>query len=183
MARVVKHAWTHRERLFGGTDPLPDSVKYATAFGTDTQAVTTTVEASFELWNTNAPEVFASDDASGLIIKVSGFYAAFAMVTVQSADIGVTRGSYIQIAPTSSYPTFGTEFGQNFIAFDSSLLDSTNVRTNNHGFSTITVNAFTGEQRAIIALTHPGANYSTIVRGLLLLRLSGLGGTGGTAGA
>jgi hypothetical protein len=182
---VVKHAWTHRPKALGGTDPIATGLPFMTVYGTDTQVVTAGAYAEYEFWTSNNTDVFESplgtDDH--LIIKVPGMYLALAMVEVISGDQSLARGMYTQIQPDNTYPTFGTEWGWNVPwAFDTTLIDSSNVRLVHMGLGTIVEDPSTFPWRAVIVLTKPGSNYTTNVRALTVFRLNDGSTTGWTIG-
>lgn len=118
MADVVKHAWTHREKWLGGTDPIPINLPYAfVSNGAISQTITTTTEV---IWQpneggTNRPELFAWDpaDPAGLLIRRTGLYFLGATLYYQSADSAVARGMYIAYNALSAGPmaSIGTAIG------------------------------------------------------------------------
>lgn len=107
------HAWTHRPKGSGGTDPI-DLPTYCWSRRDTGQAVTTTAEMSFSFIETNDPDTFERESPSGVLIRRPGIYQFFAAVRVGSSFSGVDRSMYQTIALQSSGVGggFGTELGQ-----------------------------------------------------------------------
>lgn len=111
MARVVKHASTHRFRSMGGTDPVDIQLPFARA---SVVPVTVTADIELELTPfTNDPDTFAWDpsDKPGLLIQRSGLYLAVAMAESPSSDQNDERTLSILQGILSSGPFGGDDFG------------------------------------------------------------------------
>lgn len=109
MAKVVKHAWTHRPRSQGGTDPLPPTdLPWVRAYnqGSAGQTVTATDELEFTTCNgvdlyqvgdANPSGTFSldPDDPKGVLIARQGLYMAHAEVHYEAADAADVRSMYL----------------------------------------------------------------------------------------
>lgn len=186
MPDVVKHAWTHRPKALGGTDPLP-GLPFMSVYGTNSQVVSSGsgTYAEYEFWSGNNTDVFESpigtDDQ--ILVKALGLYVAYAIVEVISGDIAKNRSMYTQIQPDATYPTTGTEWGwPTPWSFDSSLLDQSSVRQVHIGLGVLS-DPTTLPWRAVIVMnTIGGVSYTTNVRALTIIRLNDGATTGWTIG-
>ena len=111
------HAWTHRPKYKGGTDPISTDLSMCVASRTGAnQTVTTTVELIYDTVTTNDPDIFRWDpaDPSAVLILREGYYGFFATVRYISASIAVPRYMYQANQPLSSGygGGFGTELGE-----------------------------------------------------------------------
>ena len=109
MARVVKHASTHRFRWLGGTDPVDFMLPFALAGNSEGNSITADTEIPLGV-STNDPDTFRwdSDDPAGVLIIRSGLYVANAFVKTPSSNQTVPRGLHILRAPLSAGPLSGS---------------------------------------------------------------------------
>ena len=113
MPDVVKHAWTHRPRDQGGTDPLPTVTTTPVpvgimASGETSRTTGTKLYIPMDLFYTNDPDVFGYADVTGatakfMSIAAPGVYRAVGHIGAQTGDV-FTVGDNPQFV-------FSTEFG------------------------------------------------------------------------
>jgi hypothetical protein len=113
MPDVPKHAWTHRPKSEGGTDPITSDLPYIVAHNSSiSQTVTTTTELIFQAAVTNDTSTFdidVVDDPSGILIYKPGLFLSIAEVNVGSGDIAVARAIYQHWNVLSFGVSFGDE--------------------------------------------------------------------------
>jgi hypothetical protein len=149
---------------------------YAYCFGGGSQIISATAECEFDNFVTNDPETFTAVDGSAMLLTGDGLFAGFSTIEVFGGYIGVSRSAYMQVQHTSAYPTFGNEFGFPFVSFDSSLLDTTNVRVANYGFGSYTADP-DDPWRITLVGTYSGANYQISNASMLFWRIGDNSGT------
>lgn len=123
MPGVVKHAWTHRPKWQGGTDPIDPQLVYAHAYTTLAPTVTADAELEFEVCVTTDGDTFKFDDSDpkGVLIKRPGLYQFYAYVFYAVGSIAVPRLIYTTVQRLSSGPLagLGDEAGEGLFALGS----------------------------------------------------------------
>lgn len=172
MPDVVKHAWTHRPKSAGGTDPLIPSLPYAMA-AAGSQTIDTSAEfVVFNSFRTTYTDIFEIDpDKDGILVKMEGLYATFGRTEVGSGDAATSRNTYVEMQPVAVMPTFGDEFGATSYAFDSSLLDDTNVRQVHNAIAPVTGPTGGAPYKAVLVAKRNGVDYSLTGSALIVVRL------------
>lgn len=107
------HAWKHRPKAFGGTDPVDIGLPWINAwYDGSSQSVTSSgsVELRLDFHQTFASEVFELDttstaNPSGILIKQRCLCAMFFFI----AGSTTPKGVYLETQPATSFPTFGSE--------------------------------------------------------------------------
>lgn len=179
MPSVDKHAWTHRLKAFGGSDPISPDLESCKAFYGLSQSITGSTELRLDTFSTNNPDIFELDvtstpNPSGVLIKKVGFYAMFAMLT---GSAGTAKGIYLQTQPAASYPTFGSEDHPGTSAtgtpfnFNDTHINNTVANLHTFTFRRVSGAAFL-PFRTIVAATLPAANYTVSFSSLIIVRIS-----------
>lgn len=122
------HAWKHRPRWLGGTDPIEPALPFALAVsGASPQFIDFTQEVDWGTGvGTNDVGVFSydPDDPGGILIKQAGFYVAMTSVRVGSGDIAVQRRVLIKHGHLSEGPIPGGDFGDGRIVIGDGQADN-----------------------------------------------------------
>lgn len=120
MPDVVKHAWTHRPKSQGGTDPMPINLSVCQASNLSvSQSITTTDELDFQSVKTNDRDTFRwdPDDPSGILIYTPGYYLFHSVVRFDFTNAAIAKHIYQSAQPLSSGPdVFGNELGETFFS-------------------------------------------------------------------
>lgn len=193
MPDVVKHAWTHRPRSQGGTDPIQE-LHWAHAYNQDVggQTVTATTELEFSncrgvgIYQVAEPgNTFSVDpaDPAGVLISQPGIYMAHAQVHFPAASAAVSKVIYLawnfaSNGPLASVgsplnPGIGLQSASSADAEVSTIpkISLSHWAISNLAFSVTPANPF----RIAVTLQHNGVDYSvssSVVSNLTIVRLS-----------
>lgn len=182
MPDVVKHAWTHRPKGRGGTDPIPFELPYC--YGSDNaagQSVTATSELTFSvgptLVRTNDSSVFRFDtsDPEGILVIKDGVYRITTSVIYNASNILVQREAYPTVQLLSAGPLAGVgapfgssstgriaEIGLNGGEYSLASVTSTSTAKSQLSYVGIApiFGSTSGPFRAAVILSHPAGDYS-----------------------